>query len=148
MYIVVRTEELYWSNCLWWRWFLAGAAWTRWRCTSTIGATWLSRCRSWSIWTISLGPAMATNTQEWINLYLASDWRDWILEEKAYKGHSEGVTGVAGAVQAVLIYHPQHGHHHRPHNVQIFPLSPVETQIWILVPFSVLLVWRYYCREL
>ena len=26
---------------------------------------------------------MATNTQEWINLYLASDWRDWILEEKA-----------------------------------------------------------------
>ena len=64
---------------------------------------------------------MATNTQEWINLYLASDWRDWILEEKAYKGHSEGVTGVAGAVQAVLIYHPQHGHHHRPHNVQIFP---------------------------
>ena len=72
---------------------------------------------------------MATNTQEWINLYLASDWRDWILEEKAYKGLSEGVTGEAGAVQAVLIYHPQHGHHHRPHNVQIFPLSPVETQI-------------------
>ena len=49
---------------------------------------------------------MATNTQVWINLYLASDWRDWILEQKAYKGHSQGVTGVAGAVQAVLIHHP------------------------------------------
>ena len=51
----------------------------------------------------------------------ASDWRDWILEQKAYKGHCEGVTGEAGAVQAILIHHPQHGHHHRPHNVQIFP---------------------------
>ena len=54
-------------------------------------------------------------------IYLASDWRDWILEQKAYKGHSEGVTGEAGVVQAILIHHPQHGHHHRPHNVQIFP---------------------------
>ena len=36
----------------------------------------------------------------------ASDWRDWILEQKAYKGHSEGVTGEAGAVQATSFIIP------------------------------------------
>ena len=49
---------------------------------------------------------MATNTQVWINLFLASDWRDWVLEQKAYKGHSEGVTGEAGAVQATSFIIP------------------------------------------
>ena len=53
-----------------------------------------------------LGPALrlAANTLMRLNLYLASDWRDWILaQQEASQGRSGGVAGVAGAVQAVLI---------------------------------------------
>ena len=53
-----------------------------------------------------LGPALrlAANTLMRLNLYLASDWRDWILaQQEASQGRSGGVAGVAGAVQAVLV---------------------------------------------
>ena len=48
-----------------------------------------------------LGPALrlAANTLMRLNLYLASDWRDWILAQQ----EASQQRGVAGAVQAVLI---------------------------------------------